>query len=247
MIDLVDFYNKHSSSCYKDMIEPKKGFIKSYSINSEKNAIEEFKQLTYPYNPGNDSYTVQNDLKYLYVCNYLNELGYVIDEFPSVLHDPCTRVHFSYDLIRGKVLEQTHSSPVKWDDRRILINNLHFRKSFNYNFTDDIKIIIEDISTSHTSFDRKTNDEKLETLCNAIEYLLKEGDKFQKLDYASETLGLISDDSIKDYRNKMQIFRHAKPEYIKARNEMSDVSKQFFIDYGVLIVKLIKQIKDKLK
>lgn len=91
-----------------------------------------------------------------------------------------------------------------------------------------------------------TLNEKLEAICNSIEYLLKPGkknDKFIVLDY-SDTEGYLSDDLVKGYRNKLECFRHSTKEDINKRNEYSDDQKEFLINFGLVIIDYINKKKN---
>ena len=44
---------------------------------------------------------------------------------------------------------------------------------------------------------------------------------------------------MKSYREKLQCFRHSAEQSLEERNAFSDEQKDFFIDYGVVIVKAI--------
>ena len=86
-------------------------------------------------------------------------------------------------------------------------------------------------------------DEKLEAICNSIEYLLKpnkKSDKFIVLDY-SDTDGYLSDEIVKGYRNKLECFRHSTKEDINKRVNYSNIQKEFLINYGLVIIDYINK------
>ena len=98
------------------------------------------------------------------------------------------------------------------------------------------------VSTRSAEFNTMTLNEKLEAICNSIEYLLKPGkksDKFIVLDY-SDTEGYLSDDLVKGYRNKLECFRHSTEEALEERKTYLVEQKNFLIKYGLLILDFIK-------
>ena len=84
-----------------------------------------------------------------------------------------------------------------------------------------------------------STDEKLAEIANLIENLLKKNGKFITLDYTKICFDYISNDIVTSYRKKMNCFRHATDEAIAERNSYSKVQKDFFVDYGLTIVKVI--------
>ena len=89
-------------------------------------------------------------------------------------------------------------------------------------------------------------DEKLQEIANLIENMLKENGNFIKLDYASFVFDYLSDETIKKYRDQMQCFRHSSEKSIAERSSYTDVQKNFFVDFGIVIVKTIHVLKSRL-
>ena len=111
--------------------------------------------------------------------------------------------------------------------------------------SDDVATTLKMVSTRSAEFNNMTLDEKLEAICNSIEYLLKpqkKSDKFIVLDY-TDTEGYLSDEIVKGYRNKLECFRHSTQEDINKRREYSDFQKDFFINYGLVILDYINKKK----
>ena len=87
-----------------------------------------------------------------------------------------------------------------------------------------------------------STDEKLAEIANLIENLLKKNGKFITPDYAKVCLEFITNDIVTNYRKKMQCFRHSADESIKERSSYSEDQKNFLIDYGLTIVKVIHSL-----
>ena len=96
-----------------------------------------------------------------------------------------------------------------------------------------------EISNRNARFSSMATDEKLAEIANLIENMLKRDGKFIKLDYSVISYGLITDEDITAFRKKMHCFRHATDESIIERQSYSDQQKDFFIDYGLTLVKMI--------
>lgn len=212
-------------------------------VCDEQDAIDKFKELIKPYNKNNPIVDIPNDNYFIYICFYLNDIGYYIKEFPVFLERPTDRWDFSYNKIRNKIIERDgYFGSVTWQDRRIFVDNLSFIKNNKHKLSSDISKILKIVSTRNSEFNNMTLNEKLEAICNSIEYILKpkKGDNFIVLDY-SDTEGLLTDNIVKDYRNKMECFRHSTKEDIDKRDKYSDEQKLLFIDFGLIIIDYIKK------
>lgn len=215
-------------------------------IYDEQDAIDKFKELIQPYNPNNPIIDTVNDNDFIYLCNYLNDIGYYIEEFPNFLERPTERWNLSYDKIRKKIIERDgYSGKVAWADRSVFVENLKFIKKNKQKVSDDVAKTLKIVSTRGAEFNNMSLDEKLEAICNSIEYLLKtnkKSNKFIVLDYTDTDL---SDDIVKGYRNKLECFRHSTKEDIDKRANYTDSQKDFFINYGLVIIDYInKKIND---
>lgn len=142
-------------------------------------------------------------------------MGYEIKEVPSVLvKPPVEPSDFTYGEIRNRIIAQG-------DDDNLI----------NQKFVE--------ISNRQASFNNMSTDEKLAEIANLIENLLKKSGKFITPDYPKICFDYISNDIVTSYRKKMHCFRHATDEAIAERNSYSEEQKNFFVDYGLTIVKVI--------
>ena len=83
-----------------------------------------------------------------------------------------------------------------------------------------------------------TEDERLKEICNAVEYLLKEENKFIKLNY-DDCFDILDDEKIRKYRNKLECYRHSSKKAIEERNQYSNFQKKILIDYGIFVIETI--------
>lgn len=70
-------------------------------------------------------------------------------------------------------------------------------------------------------------DEKLKEIANLIENLLKKNGKFVTLDYSQIYFNYIFNNTVKNYRKKIQCFKHASNEAIPERKSYSEEQKNF--------------------
>ena len=57
------------------------------------------------------------------------------------------------------------------------------------------------------------------------------------------TVEYVDDEIIKKYRKQIQCFRHSSNNALEERKQFSDEEKEFIIDYGITIIKLIYSFK----
>lgn len=241
-MDIKKFYIENKSDYYANKFNFSISLVDAFDIYDEEDAINEFKSMVEPYNCRKECDELYGEEKFIYLCNYLDQKGYVIKQYPNFLRRPTSRYDFSYVFVRNEIIKTTGSSPVAWSDRRIYVSKLEFIKEDKYNLSFELNKMIMNISTSNSEFRNMNDDEKLEAICNSIEYLLKEDNGFIKLNYEQYN-GLISDEIIKKYRNEIQFYRHATAKDLEERASIKKDKKEFFIDYGVMIIKAINNTK----
>lgn len=226
------------------MINPVFSLVDDCVYETDEDVISEFRSYLEPYNETQkggalSELDLANNERFLYICNYLNEKGYVVKQLPNLLREPKNRFAAS-DQIRMLVLQKKKSNPVRWSDRRLFISKLVIEKT-TVDLSKDTKTLLESISTNSTAFSRKTNDEKLADLCNAIENLLKPSQNSPWIQVDSHFfLEIVDDETIRAYRKLLQPFRHSTKDHLAARKAMSEQTKAFLVDYGIVLVKHIK-------
>lgn len=238
--DKKDYYKSHYFSI-KD-IEDIRDKTYFYNYYDDQEIIETFKDIIKPENEKN--ITIELEEKFILICFYLNDQGYVIREFPELLKRPKSTGNsdlydFMYRQIRTYIMShvENHSGTVTWDERRMLINSLHFIKN-GYNVTSEMDDLIIKITNDDKSFNELSEDSKLEAICNSIEYLLKKNQKFIEVD-CSRYFDLISNENITILRKILQCYRHATEEDIKMRKKIDKTQKLFLIRYGIMIIETI--------
>ena len=213
-----------------------------FEIFDEEEAIEKFKGLC---EPNLDISSDKNKRMFYYLCFYLYKNGYVIKEFPRLLSRPPEDPYeFTYNDIRNKILSlnMDRNGTVPYIIRRKLVANLTFEKKSSIVVEDDIDTIFKRISTRSATFESMAIDEKLKEIANCIEFMLREDDKYKEINYSEIAFEYINNEIVKGYRKKIQCFRHASGEAIKEREELTEAQKEFLIDYGITIIKVIYQV-----
>ena len=213
-----------------------------FEIFDEEEAIEKFKGLC---EPNLDISSDKNKRMFYYLCFYLYKNGYVIKEFPRLLSRPPENPYeFTYNDIRNRILslKMDRNGTVPYIIRRKLVANLTFEKKSSIVVEDDIDTIFKRISTRSATFESMAIDEKLKEIANCIEFMLREDDKYKEINYNEVAFEYINNEIVKGYRKKIQCFRHASGEAIKEREELTEAQKEFLIDYGITIIKVIYQV-----
>lgn len=217
--------------------------LERFSFFDDEDIIEKFRFLCQPemfFSSGDDSRL------FYFICYYLYKQGYKIKEFPNILRRPPEDPYnFTYTEIRNRLVfqgKQRDDGIVPYSERRKLIASLSFERNTSLAIDDNIDLLFEKISTRNANFDKMENDEKLKEIANLIENLLYDGKKYKILDYKKIMFDFIDDDTIKNFRNKIQCFRHSSEKSLKERNSYSKEQKDFMIDYGITIIKVIYKL-----
>ena len=173
-------------------------------------------------------------------------LCYEIKEFPRILaRPPVDPTDFTYRDIRNRIiaLGGDDNGTVRYATRRTFVADLTFeQKSCNIEVNDSINQKFIEISTRQASFNSMHIDEKIAEIANLIENLLKQDGKFITPEYEDVCCGFIDDTIVKNYRKKMQCFRHCTDEAIEERKTYSEEQKNFLVDYGLTMVKAIHEL-----
>lgn len=213
-----------------------------FEIYDAEEAIIKFRGLCQP----EVNFSGENKCWFYLVTYYLYTLGYEIKEFPRILaRPPIDPSEFTYGEIRNRIIAQGEDDNgiVRYATRRAFVAGLTFKqKSCHIEVGDSVNQKFIEISTRQASFDSMTLDEKIAEIANLIENMLKREGTFIALDYSKVCSGFITDDVVKNYRKKMQCFRHCSGEALEERKAYSEEQKNFFVDYGLTIVKAIHSL-----
>ena len=239
------FYNQLVTAPEKSKLELEEIFGSSgetddscYEVFDEVEAIRKLRDLCEP----NLTFDTNNMTLFYLVCFCLNNYGYMIQEFPSLLkRPPLNPSDFTINDIRNMAfsLKLNDGNTIHYQTRRRIVENLHFIKSEECKIDDDINCKFQEISTRNARFENMTLDERIKEIINLIENLLKKDGKYLKLDYEKLSCDFINEKIIIDYKNKMQCFRHSSDESLKERKQYTDLQKSFIVDYGIMICNLI--------
>lgn len=209
----------------KKMIE-----LENYIYIGDNEVISRFKELISPDNETNFNNKIFNQ-EFQLIRQYLDNQGYRIAQFPNALHIPNTLHNFAYNQIRSYIQTKRNSlGTVTWDERRILINELNFLKdAFVFQkVPDDLQTIIKKISLRDATWEQQTDDEKLRTIAEMIENLMKlSNGKFLSVD-ESNFYGLFTEEQLKNFRKQLQVFRHSHKQALEERESEFDESRKNF-------------------
>ena len=219
--------------------------LENYVYIDDNEVISRFKELISPNNESNFKNKIFNK-EFQLIRQYLDCQGYRIVQFPNVLHTPSTLHDFAYNQIRSYIQTKRNSyGTVKWDARRILISELDFVKQdrvLQY-VPEDLQTIIRKISLRDATWEQQTDDEKLRTIAEVIENLLKlSNGKFLSVD-ESDFYGLFTEEQLKNFRKQLQVFRHSHKQALEEReSEFDESRKKFLIHVGIVILIRLNEI-----
>lgn len=224
----------------KKMIE-----LENYIYIGDNEVISRFKELISPDNETNFNNKIFNQ-EFQLIRQYLDNQGYRIAQFPNALHIPNTLHNFAYNQIRSYIQTKRNSlGTATWDERRILINELNFLKdAFVFQkVPDDLQTIIKKISLRDATWEQQTDDEKLRTIAEVIENLMKlSNGKFLSVD-ESNFYGLFTEEQLKNFRKQLQVFRHSHKQALEEReSEFDESRKKFLIHLGIVILIRLNEI-----
>ena len=219
--------------------------LENYIYIGDNEVISRFKELISPDNETNFNNKIFNQ-EFQLIRQYLDNQGYRIAQFPNALHIPNTLHNFAYNQIRSYIQTKRNSlGTVTWDERRILINELNFLKdAFVFQkVPDDLQTIIKKISLRDATWEQQTDDEKLRTIAEMIENLMKlSNGKFLSVD-ESNFYGLFTEEQLKNFRKQLQVFRHSHKQALEEReSEFDESRKKFLIHLGIVILIRLNEI-----
>ncbi len=256
MVDLLKFYTNNVKKeeyyyeFYDELInctkmEDSSRDTKKFIFLDDNNIIEKFKELCQPETEIDNAY---NKRLFYFICFYLFKNGYILKEFPRLFEiPPYEPKDFTSLEIKSRLISlgrQRSNGIVPYVEIRKLIADFTIEKSssIDIEIKEDIDTMFEKISTRSASFASMADDEKLKEIANIIEFMLLEDGKFKKLDYSTIAFEYITDDLVKNFRKKLQCFRHSSSEALEERKTLTDEQKSFMIDYGITIVKVIHNL-----
>lgn len=215
---------------------------REYYIFDDDEAISKFRELCQPENKL-DEVTIS----WFYLLTYyLYKAGYVIKEHPDLLaKPPINPDDFIYKEIRKRLiaLGRDEKGIVKWEERRKYVSELSFiYKGSVIEINESISRKLIEISNRNASFERMSTDEKLSEIVNLIENLLFKNNEYISLEYNQICFEYLSNEMIKNYRKRLQCFRHAKESSLQERNSYTEEQKLFLVDYGLLIISVINKL-----
>lgn len=219
--------------------------LENYIYNDENEVISRFKELISPNNETNFKNKIFNK-EFQLIRQYLDNQGYRIAQFPNALHTPNSLYDFAYNQIRSNIQTKRNSGgTVTWDERRILINELNFlNEAFVFQkVPEDLQTIIKKISLRDATWEQQTDDEKLRTIAEVIENLMKlSNGKFLSVD-ESDFYGLFKEEQLKNFRKQLQVFRHSHKQALEEREtEFDESRKKFLIHLGIVILIRLNEI-----
>lgn len=231
MIDLSSYYKKHHSGYYDKFAREVSDV--TYILTDPREIVDTFKSICKP--PEADY--PRHEAHFILICFWLYKNGYSIVEFPNTLSRPASLQEFAYQEIRKYLMKRDgYSGSVSWQDRRELCDSLTIESNDKFQAVpDEIEDLIKTISTRGADFDSMALDEKLSTLNNLLENLLKKNGKFISLKYEDIFFGYVTENQVINLRKKTHCFRHGDAQAVEDRKKYPKEEKELLVDLGVFI------------
>lgn len=221
--------------------------IGDYEYRDEEDIIGNFRRLLKPKSGQNfsDYSNVDiNEFSGIMTWLYLNK--FVIREFPNVIQRKMTLKTFGSDMIRSHILtNKPELTKAPWSERRAVIDSLTIERKYDdssFAVMPEIDIIMKGIAMGTGHFQGHSKENKLAMLNNCVEYLLKEGKKFQKVD-SSIFYGFLDEEKVIKFRTDTHIFRHHNKDAMFERAQWDENKKDLYIRIGIVIVTEVFQKK----
>lgn len=208
----------------EELFEMNTGYVLDFSNNSFQRFIK--------HTIGLDIY---EDKGYETYCSKANKLRQIINTEPTA-----KVVKLIGELINYYENLQLKDNNLNMYDKKIIADvrkEIKRIESLNeeYLIDDNLDVLFQNISTRKASFNNMSLDEKLKELANLIEHLLKKNGKFININLGEITLDFISNNDVKNFRNKLQPFRHSSDKSLIERKKITQLQKKFLVEYGVVI------------
>lgn len=212
----------------------------SFELYDTEEVIQKFRDLCQP----EVSFADKENTCWFYLATYyLYKMGYEIKEFPRILaRPPVDPSDFTYKDIRNRMISEgkDDGGTVRYAARRVYVASLTFEvKTSHIEVDESIDQKFIEISNRNASFNNMSLDEKLAEIANLTENMLKKNGQFIELDYSTICFDHISNDEVKNFRKRLHCFRHSSDDALKERESYSDEQKNFMVDYGLTILKVI--------
>ena len=230
-----DYYKYHFEGIAYDET------IREYRFFDDIELIEKFKRFLKK--KLKEDISLRDEDRYIIISFYLDSNGYYIREIPEYLARPYDKAALPWLF---KEIDKHIENVDKYNKKELLRKKEKFIDDMNIikkgqSVPENIEECFRIISNRDASFNDMSENEKLETICNAIEYYLKnDREKFDKYIF-SEKLNIINNEMICQFRKTIQCFRHASKKDINERDSYNSFEKDLMIRYGLFIIETIQK------
>lgn len=219
----IQVFNYNQKLAIEELLDMRTGYVLDFTNNTFERFVYESVSIDIYSDKGYEEYTSKaNKLRQI----LYNENSQIVSKLVLDLLNYCE----NYKLKRNELTEYDRKMISEIKDTCLK----HIDDNYRIKMPEDLNKKMELISTRNASFEQMSSDEKIKELGNLIEYMLKGKNGFVSIDYSFSS-NLINDDSVTQYRKKIQCFRHSSQESIKERNNFSNEQKLFLIEYGILL------------
>lgn len=214
--------------------------IGDFEYKDEEEVIESFRELLKPKtSPHFSDYSNGDIIEFAGIMEWLHLNKFVIREFPNAIQRKMSLKAFGSDTIRSYITtNKPELNKAPWSERRAVVDSLTIERKYDdssFEVNPEIDDIMKDIAMGTGNFQGHSKENKLAMLNNCVEYLLKDGKKFQKID-SSIFYGFLDEADVIKFRRDTHVFRHHDKGTMNEREQWSDHKKDLYIRLGIIIV-----------
>lgn len=213
----------------EELFDMKSGYVLDFSNNSFQRFIKGIIDIDIYQSPGYDEYCSKaSKLRTIFERESNSVVAKLLLALVNYCEDSKLKNNNLTDYDKKKIAEIKH-----------YIEKLEKENEEKVEISEDLDKLIQKISTRNAQFSEMAIDEKIKEIGNLIENLLKKDRKFISLNYDRISSGFIKESDIKEFRKKIQCFRHSSQESILERSSYNELQKQFLVEYGIVVCNLI--------
>ncbi len=214
--------------------------INDFEYSDEEEVVESFRELLKPKSsPHFSDYSNGDIIEFAGIMGWLHLNNFVIREFPNAIQRKMSLKAFGSDTIRSYIMKNNPElTNAPWSERRAVVDSLTIERKYDdssFEVNPAIGDIMKDIAMGTGAFQGHSKENKLAMLNNCVEYLLKDGKKFKKVD-SSIFYGFLDEADVIKFRKDTHVFRHHDKDTMNEREQWNDSKKDLYIRLGIIIV-----------
>lgn len=254
-MNLGDFFNRFFNlSEDKHYYEFYKYFVKSlsnlnYEVIDADDLITKWREKLYP----RKDWTTKDNIEFTLLSYWLYKNEFIVEGHPDLLK----KIKLPKSIAEGELYTRTKKAygtkvngvDVTWSNRRNYIDGLQVERGDRsvVIMGQDLDEIMSLVSPRNAEFAKMELNEKLANIRDTFEYIGKIGKNYEKIPFESLSNDYITNQAVFKFQDELQCFRHGKSTMVAKRDSYTDDQKKFFVDFGLIILKIAHRFLSNLK